>query len=67
MDISGGFRGGSRGSLEPPSGPKLFYFPREFQKILCEIRVKHHLAKTRIHLAKFHTSFGQIKNLHMAK
>ena len=23
---SGGFRGGSRGSLEPPSGPKLFHF-----------------------------------------
>ena len=35
---SGGFRGGSRGSLEPPSGPKLFHFHREFQEILCEIR-----------------------------
>ena len=36
--ISGGFRGGSRGSLEPPSGPTLFRFHGEFQKILCEIR-----------------------------
>ena len=35
---SGGFRGGSRGSLEPPSGPTLFRFHGEFQKILCEIR-----------------------------
>ena len=35
---SGGFRGGSRGSLEPPSGPTLFRFNGEFQKILCEIR-----------------------------
>ena len=36
--FSGGFRGGSRGSLEPPSGPTLFRFHGEFQKILCEIR-----------------------------
>ena len=35
---SGGFRGGSRGSLEPPSGPTLFRFHGEFQKIVCEIR-----------------------------
>ena len=35
--FSGGFRGGSRGSLEPPSGPKLFHFHREFQKVFCEI------------------------------
>ena len=33
-----GFRGGSRGSLEPPSGLKLFHFHGEFQEILCEIR-----------------------------
>ena len=38
LDISGGFRGGSRGSLKPPSGPTLFRFHGEFQKILCEIR-----------------------------
>ena len=38
MVYSGGFRGGSRGSLEPPSGPTLFRFHVEFQKILCEIR-----------------------------
>ena len=31
---SGGFRGGSRGSLEPPSGAKLFNFHGEFQDIL---------------------------------
>ena len=36
--ISGGFRGGSKGSLKPPSWPKLFYFHGEFQAILCEIR-----------------------------
>ena len=36
--FSGGFRGGSRGSLEPTSGPTLFRFHGEFQKILCEIR-----------------------------
>ena len=35
---SGGFRGGSRGSLEPPSRPELFYLHGEFQEILCEIR-----------------------------
>ena len=35
---SGGFRGGSRGSLEPPSGPKLFNFHGDFQEILSEIR-----------------------------
>ena len=35
---SGGFRGGSRGSLEPPSGTKLFHFHGEFQYILFEIR-----------------------------
>ena len=34
--ISGGFRGGSRGSFEPPSGPKLFHFHGKFQEILCE-------------------------------
>ena len=37
-ESSGGFRGGSRGSLEPPSGPKVFHFHREFQEILCVIR-----------------------------
>ena len=35
---SGGFRGGSRGSLEPPSRPELFYLHGEFQEILREIR-----------------------------
>ena len=35
---SGAFRGGSRGSLEPPSGSKSFNFHGEFQEILCEIR-----------------------------
>ena len=35
---SGGFRGGSRGSLEPPSGAKLFHFHGEFQEILCAFR-----------------------------
>ena len=35
---SGGFRGGSRGSLEPPSGAKLFNFHMGFQDILCKIR-----------------------------
>ena len=34
--FSGGFRGGSRGSLEPPSGAKLFHFHGEFQEILCQ-------------------------------
>ena len=29
--FSGGFRGGSRGSLEPPSGAKIFHFHGEFQ------------------------------------
>ena len=38
FNASGGFRGGSRGSLEPPSGPKLFHFRGEFQEFLCEIR-----------------------------
>ena len=38
MIPSGGFRGGSRGSLEPSSGAKLFPFHGEFQEILCEIR-----------------------------
>ena len=36
---SGGFRGGSRGSLEPPSGAKLFHFHGEFKEILSEIRL----------------------------
>ena len=36
---SGGFRGGSRGSLEPPSGTKLFRFHGEFKEILSEIRL----------------------------
>ena len=35
---SGGFRGGSRGSLEPPSGPKLFHFHGKFQETFREIR-----------------------------
>ena len=39
FQASGGFRGGSRGSLEPPSGAKLFHFHREFQEILCETRL----------------------------
>ena len=30
---SGRFRGGSRGSLEPPSGAKLFHFHGEFQVV----------------------------------
>ena len=34
----GGFRGGSRGSLEPPSGAEFFHFHGEFQNILVEIR-----------------------------
>ena len=36
VSASGGFRGGSRGSLEPPSWPKLFHFHEEFQEILCK-------------------------------
>ena len=36
--FSGGFRGGSRGSLEPPSGAKLSNFHGQFQKMLCKIR-----------------------------
>ena len=39
--ISGGFRGGSRGSLEPTSGSKLFHFHGEFQYILFKIRQKN--------------------------
>ena len=35
---SSGFRGGSRGSPEPPSGAKLFYFHGECQDILCKMR-----------------------------
>ena len=35
---SGGFSGGSRGSLEPPSGVEFFHFHGEFQNILAEIR-----------------------------
>ena len=38
MISSGGFRGGSRGSLEPPSGPKLFHFHGKFQETFREIR-----------------------------
>ena len=38
QNSSGGFRGGSRGSLEPPYGPKSFHFHEEFQEILYEIR-----------------------------
>ena len=45
-----------------------FWFSHAAAQLYNDLeRVKHHLAKTRIHLAKFHTSFGQIKNLHMAK
>ena len=36
--LSGGFRGGSKGSLEPPSGTKLFHFHGEFQYFLFKIR-----------------------------
>ena len=38
---SGGFRGGSRGSLEPPSGPTLFNFHGAFQdiRITCPCNV----------------------------
>ena len=36
---SGGFRGGSRSSLEPPSGAKLFRFHGEFKEILSELRL----------------------------
>ena len=39
INFSGGFRGGSRGSLEPPSGTKLFRFHGEFKEILSEIRL----------------------------
>ena len=35
---SGGFRGDSRSSLEPPSGAKLFHFHEEFQENLCKRR-----------------------------
>ena len=38
FESSGGFRGGSRGSLEPPSGPKLFHFHGKFQETFREIR-----------------------------
>ena len=33
-DVSGGFRGGSGGSLEPPSGTKLFQFLGEIYEKL---------------------------------
>ena len=35
--VSGEFRGGSRGSLELPSGPKLFHFHREFKEICLKL------------------------------
>ena len=35
--VSGEFRGGSRGSLEFPSGPKLFHFHREFKEICLKL------------------------------
>ena len=45
VDSSGGFRGSSRGSLEPsrgslepPSWPKLFYFQGEFQAIFLSLK-----------------------------
>ena len=36
---SGGFRGGSRGSLKPPTGAKLFQFHGELEEIVREIRL----------------------------
>ena len=36
----GGFRMGSRGSLEPPSGPKLFYFHGEFQEKCVKLGIR---------------------------
>ena len=35
--VSGEFRGGSRGSLELPSGPKFFHFHREFKEICLKL------------------------------
>ena len=35
--VSGEFRGVSRGSLELPSGPKLFHFHREFKEICLKL------------------------------
>ena len=35
--VSGEFRGGSRGSLELPSEPKLFHFHREFKEICLKL------------------------------
>ena len=35
--VSGEFLGGSRGSLELPSGPKLFHFHREFKEICLKL------------------------------
>ena len=35
--VSGEFRGGSRGTLELPSGPKLFHFHREFKEICLKL------------------------------
>ena len=48
-------------------GLTVFHFSLFPFKEHAVIWVKYHLAKTLIHLAKFHTSFGQIINLHMAK
>ena len=33
-----GFRRGSKGLLEPPSGPKLFHFHGGISRDMCEIR-----------------------------